>query len=158
MKREWKPGDVAFGRYPIWGAGGRETTYEEMRLVRYDCGWARADNPDDTVGDGNPTQHIDPRPLVVIDAEDHEQVERFAKALMMHTESAQMALRSLVTPPKPVEPTGRYAVVVDAHGDEWLRAAVGHAPWLQSGYFTVANWTNYDEITAVKVLSEGVPS
>jgi len=64
-------------------------------------------------------------------------------------------------PPKPAEPTGLGAVVEDSQGREWLRRVrdKGRAPWAhydesERGVYT----RDYDDINAVRVLSEGVPA
>jgi hypothetical protein len=59
----------------------------------------------------------DIRPLVVIDAEDREQVERLTAAIAEHrapgpnVHNIKAALRSLIHPPKPEEPTGAGAII-----------------------------------------------
>lgn len=126
--------------------------------------WRAPSEPLDLLGKDD-----DWRPLVVIDPGDREQVELLLETygrqftdwtpeLDTNVTRLQDALRSL-TAPKPPEPTGRYAVVVDVSGDEWIRTAEDPpAPWLQSGYFTAEQWTEYADILAVRVLFEGVAS
>jgi hypothetical protein len=71
----------------------------------------------------------DYRPVVVIDPEDREQVERLCSGLLdIHwygnADAMQVALRKFAnpTPPKPDEPTGLGAVVEDADGIRWVLA------------------------------------
>ena len=156
--REWKPGDVALadGFFkgiifrcldPVNRNEAKWMTGEEGRYY----GSAR-----------------DVRPLVVIDPEDREQVERLARGWHAEREHAirweklsqhdrdesirtqQAALRSLITPPRPEEPTGLGAVVEDEDGVTWVRSGDGY--WHDSDGGT-ARW---DAVKAVKVLSEGV--
>lgn len=122
------------------------------------------------------------RPLVVIDPEDREQVERLAE--MFHAcrplaikwddctsadrkasgDAMQAALRSLIAPPRPAEPTGLGAVVEDENGRRWTRIAADDdpvdeylrtqlsPPWRSRGMS--AKW--WAHLRAVRVLSEGV--
>ena len=103
-------------------------------------------------------------PVVVIDPEDREQVERLDSAYQNALDSApqylgvadvmQTALRSLISPPRPVEPTGLGAVVEDIT-EKWVAG-----PGVPGG----RRWEpecggeprRYVDIAAVKVLSEGV--
>lgn len=111
MTREWKPGDVAM----IPGCGPRMMT---------DRGWAsvRGDFIDFFAA---------PRPLVVIDPEDREQVERLRLALdaevagYVSSGATGIALRSLIEPPLPEEPEPFGARVVDSASDEWARRRDG---------------------------------
>jgi hypothetical protein len=122
----------------------------------------------------------DGRPLVVIDPESDADVERFCRA---YTEAApnsvpwlqrrtadkdsvvrdvRNALRSLAnpTPPKPDEPTGLGAVVEDSDGHRWVR--VDRKEGLSSCWqpcnraISQPQWSRYEHIAAVRVLSEGV--
>jgi hypothetical protein len=108
----------------------------------------------------------EPRPVVEIDPEDHEQVERLLEGYLRNSQEraplARMyhALRSLIAPPRPPEPEGRYAVVVDDEGIEWMRK---HADsmWAsqneQVGPGVVNfSWRKYANIAVARVLSEGV--
>lgn len=58
------------------------------------------------------------------------------------------------TPPKPDEPTGLGAVVESARGKKYVRAGDGWLPETVLGMFR--NPIDWDEISAVRVLSEGV--
>lgn len=156
MKREWKPGDVAL----IPFARG------DIRAMFTTDGWAISDAPD-VRGIG---EFGDVRPIVVIDPEDHQQVERLVKALstgqpligldptnremvdqawVTHT---QTALREFAnpTPPKPEEPTGLGAVVEDVEGD--LLTHIGNHDWVTPGGDSFI----WSELKVVRVLSEGV--
>lgn len=112
---------------------------------------------------------IPQRPLVLIDPEDDKQVERLASAFCHarwdHTgggdECDPLTFSSMATAlreyaqPKPEEPTGLGAVVEDADGDRWVLYTNprNDAPWC-NGSASV----DYDDIAAVRVLSEGVTS
>lgn len=164
---EWKPGDVVTATVK-----GREN----VRLV---AGWSKYDprlrwcEMSPRWGDGDdddcwfvPRDVTDARPLVVIDAEDREQVERLAQAYLDkfgsgHPSQAiadqmQLALREFANPtrPKPDQRTQPFAVVQDSNGARWLLAsdADGLAPWNRIGTDVWAAWS---EISAVRVLSEG---
>ncbi|HKY58337.1 MAG TPA: hypothetical protein VJL80_09890 [Aeromicrobium sp.] len=109
------------------------------------------------------------RPLLVIDPEDREQAERLTAAHCAHydhrapvrpeeVDAMQAALRSLVAPPKPPEPTGLGAVVEDADGDRWVLsriAAVGLLGVRWENARTLAH-RKYANIDAVRILSEGL--
>ena len=154
MTREWQPGDVASIKF----SSGTE------RGMWVDDKWVVTGGLP-----SGPNYAVDP--LVVIDPEDREQVERLTAA---HCETfghnslpaqpeevsiMQAALREFAnpTPPKPTEPTGLGAVVEDADGCRWVRASLTS---------TVNHWRCADEsgmgrkpyakIDAVRVLSEGV--
>jgi len=153
VSREWKPGDVALVRRgPSW-SGRAMWTLE---------GWIDQGGDRERV----PLFDItDARPLVVIDPEDREQVNRLDVALSAMSFSArhcgsfsvlQAALREFAnpTPPKPAEPTGLGAVVEDAAGTHWVR----HQTTGGGGWYVDGITRSYDDIAAVKVLSEGVTS
>jgi hypothetical protein len=114
------------------------------------------------------------RPLVVIDAEDREQVERLVQAWERQTgESAfsntgrylQAALREFAnpTPPRPEEPTGLGAVVEadfvteDGKGfgpAHWAKAGDGSWVCLTDGH--ARSGTAWPFLSNVRVLSGGV--
>lgn len=109
------------------------------------------------------------RPLVVIDPEDREQVERLTAALIgapdpfvARIDDVQAALREYAnpTPPKPPEPTGLGAVVEDAEGKRWVRNNPrGVAAWSpeNAGADGLAGpYRHYDRVAAVRILSHGV--
>ncbi len=99
--------------------------------------------------------------LIVLDAEDREQVERLYDLFSdtdheSPVDGMQAALRSLLTPPKPEEPTGLGAVVVDEGGHVWVRVheTYGDFLWrMEVPNTCAAKWA---DINAVRVLSEGV--
>lgn len=66
----------------------------------------------------------------------------------------QAALREFAnpTPPKPEEPTGEWAVVMDANGNVWTRMNDVH--W--SSAASPNNRQTWGELDVVRVLSEGV--
>ena len=164
MKRAWKPGDVAM-------AAGERVIYTDNDLSPWT--WALTGAPahrQDRVEE-------EARPLVVIDPEDREQVDRLAKAMHesdhiaswhdLHNETRsqikdamQAALRSLVEPPRPEEPTGHMAVIEDRKGDRWVnwrdprRSGHHERPWVNTHDSEDAR--DYADIDVVRVLSEGV--
>jgi hypothetical protein len=151
--REWQPGDVAVATFDHGGSGF------VFRVVGATTSWC------DMAGVSVPADQItDARPLVVIDPEDREQVERLSDALaeqraaeaVAHSGVAD-ALRSLTRPPKPEEPTGLGAVVEDAEGLRWVRK--GNSSHGEDWTRQIGDaWTggSWDRIAAVRVLSEGV--
>jgi hypothetical protein len=111
--------------------------------------------------------------VLVISPEDSEQVERLAHALgqaeavyarpsdvTLHynPELMQAALRSLLAPPKPDEPTGLGAVVEDQRGEWWVRdkttTTVNH--WKRARGEDGGRRYPYADIAAVRVISLGV--
>lgn len=106
----------------------------------------------------------DCRPVVVIDPEDREQVRRLGQSLLAHedmqratTENVQAALRSLIAPPKPDEPTGLGAVVEDSEGHLHVRTGRDYAPWVGGRYNpSIGRGRPWSDIDAVRVLSDGV--
>ena len=159
--REWKPGDMA-----RTVAGGTIARTANHRWILLDDG-----RPIDLDDDSR----ID-RPLVVIDVEDREQVERVATAICdayraddRDTEPdydfrvTQAALRSLVAPPRPDEPTGLGAVVECSNGRRFVRTIGKDSrfPWVDvdDPATNAYNWTTHrglDNCTPVRVLSEGI--
>lgn len=119
------------------------------------------------------SESIQARPLLVIDPENREDIERIADAFCSIPSSGwsddmQAALRSLLAPPKPPkppEPMGLGAVVEDVTGAEWVRvglsdgfggvwARVGATDNLLSGEVAVAVLP-YGGIHVVRVLADG---
>lgn len=158
MSRDWKPGDVAVVTL---------TDGTEVRALYT----FRGGSPWVTVATASYEKGIAARPLVVIDPEDFEQVSRLAHTIAhtfhstsdnIYADGIQAALREFAEPtqPKPNEPTGRYAVVEDAEDQEWVAIdppnpgyrwqLLGKAP---NGLTMYSRW---DDIAAVRVLSEGV--
>lgn len=110
---------------------------------------------------------------VVIDAEDREQAERLAKALVeaafkhgnlpvahngIHGDTVQAALREFANPkpPRIDEPAGLGAVAEDAEGRRWVYCGPGKYPWARCVGGYDGDWSNWESIDAVRVLSEGV--
>lgn len=152
VMRNWQPGDVAVAT--------RHDGTTSRAIRQNDGTWRAADSCIN-----NPPHNF--RPLVVIDAEDREQVERLAKAMhesggmtcttsrtrRQMEDALQAALRSFITPPRPEEPTGLGAVVED-EGDTWVRVDRDEACWFVADKAGPARcWA---EFTAqVRVISEG---
>src|SRR5437868_4906157 len=137
----WKPGQV----------GTIDTRPVGDRLVFFTgSAWVSAQG-------ASLNRFLEPRPLVVIDPEDREQVERLAEAwsgacrvtpLRAPADRMQTALRSLVTPPKPDEPMGRYAAVQTAEGLEYVRLGDGPKPWMHNGSPSNRDTYAWSDITA----------
>lgn len=153
MSRDWKPGDVALvGNAPAMYV---DNSGDEYFISPIGTHW-RSCSPE--------------RQLVVLDPEDREQMVALAEAwdnvrdvelgkepMPLRAYRMQAALRSLITPPRPPEPLGLGAVVEDEEGDFWVYAGTRALKdgetreWVHGGR---ARW--YADITAVRVLSEGV--
>lgn len=104
-----------------------------------------------------------------IDPEDRSQVERLTRSLvdvgaiastrvvLRAVDEVQAALRRIVAPPKPEQPTGLGAVVEDDRGDRWVfiaDATRAHVRcWRQA---SDEIWRDYADINAVRILSPGV--
>lgn len=107
---EWEPGDMAM---VTWYAHDKSVE----RAMWSGSGWL-----------GGPTGIIpqsmvaDARPLVVIDPEDMEQVQRLTGDIpLADQDDVQQALREFASPSPRVEPE-RYSVIEDADGIEWVKA------------------------------------
>lgn len=150
--REWKSGDV--GVNTKYGYRGIYVASCAQHNRPYGC-WHNESGLADSI--------IDPRrPLVVIDPEDREQVERLWQAWRdlapdhcLAQDNMQDALRSLIADPKPAEPMGLGAVVEDADGCQFVRRAIDwtDSPWVPA---RAAGFYEWADIAAVKVLHEGV--
>jgi hypothetical protein len=104
------------------------------------------------------------RRLVVIDPENDDHVELLRVAISrqpmtqnLDHRAVQLGLMSMLAPPKPAEPTGDGAVVEDHLGHRWVRIASQNGspdspPWRHRGHTA----RRYEQIAAVRVLSEGV--
>lgn len=149
MSREWQPGDVALYNGALIGlTDGHEWRWVETGLpcLRQSMVPSEA------------------RPVVVIDPEDREAVERLMRLYWglndgpVASDNMQAALREYAnpTPPKPEEPTRAAATVEDATGDWWVRMSRGAsgAVWHRIGRPEAC--AKYRDINAVRVLSEGV--
>lgn len=151
--REWKPGDVA-----VADGGGIFMRNDKDQWID----WR-----------GDRFYIKSPRPLVVIDPEDREQVERLLRTYHAqypmswpsdtdeeHARNLQAALREFAnpTPPKPDEPTGLGAVVEDEDGALWISVTNKGADdrWQPNNLRSDLCRRNFRDIAAVRVLSEGV--
>lgn len=154
MKRKWKPGDVALVPF----------TRGDIRVMFTTDGWVISDAPEVKCIPG----FSDIRPLVVIDPEDREQVERLHQSILRvygqqkvtdaadNTMLMQAALREFdnPTPPKPEEPMGLGAVVATGADGDFIRVSCeSYNPWLNVQTGVVHSWLR---VAAVRVLSEGV--
>jgi hypothetical protein len=149
---DWKPGDVAM--VTLWHGVARRAHLSKSRNW---C-WADRVTAESAV--------IDARPLVVLDPESDEDVERLADAFANHgdvharvretlLESARDTLRALARPPKPAEPTGLGAVV-EQDGLRWVRADTDDLPWRVVAGPETSAFRNWDQFRpTVRVLSEG---
>lgn len=152
MTREWRPGDVVA---VLNGA------VEQIALVT--ASLVVETSADDSIPLGR-IEDDTMRPLVVIDPEDRDQVERLCAAMKSNgwtgidddaPSDMQTVLRSLVAPPKPDEPMGLGAVVEDEDLRHWVRTGFKF-PWAISYDDDSGENRNYADINAVRVLSEGV--
>jgi hypothetical protein len=155
---DFEAGDVAM--VTIFG--------QEHVAIRSCGGWTNASGHTDREPKlGNVT---DVRPLVVVDPEDREQVDRlretvFAQGCFLNgpVSEWQAALREFAnpTPPKPAEPFGLGAVAVDANNVTWVLAGRDlptSTPdnWRAFDGPIVGDWKQWSRINAVRVLHEGV--
>jgi len=117
-----------------------------------------------------PHDVTDIRPLVTLDL--GEDIPRLREALARWTGWTSLtvekdAIRRLLDqieaqtrPPKPPEPQGLGAVVEDANGLRWTRVEAGADDFTRNPWFPNTDGhtqpREYDEIAAVRVLSEGV--
>lgn len=156
--RQWKPGDVAL--VECSDGEWRQATCERHGSCADLLVWRFPDRVYRHVSNGPA------RPLVIIDPEDHEQVRRINDAQNREyirrgvpvaadedVEVLQAALRSLIADPKPDEPLGLGAVVVDANGTRWIRTGDCSLDWVTEFNTETHPWS---KIAAVRVLSEGV--
>lgn len=155
MSREWKAGDVAMatatgGQFLVVRTGHGERAYWSAPMD-----WPR----------GVSDYECEFRPLVVIDPEDREAVERLADYLdsAYSLEYAQQRLREYANPkpPRPDEPQGLGAVVEDEDGYLYVRGYVNGESTHEWHVIDPASnkrmgWWKYDDFAAVRVLSPGV--
>lgn len=163
MSREWKPGDVATTQF------GRSVVDGGKRCRHYDSAphWHHVTN-----GGWDPLEsHPDARPLVVIDPEDKEAVERLAE-LVMNTPNAsgwtdrtQAALREFANPTPPrIDEPGTWGVVEAScvhsdHRREWVRFPSGN--WhsvrdLDDRRADIENPDDWDSLVDPVLVREGV--
>jgi hypothetical protein len=160
---DWKPGDVAMVTLsedhplgPVTLRGMRASHFDRELVWRLpDTGFLARDTLVESA-----------RPLVVLDPESDEDVERLADAFANHgdvharvretlLESARDTLRALARPPKPAEPTGLGAVV-EQDGLRWVRADTDDLPWRVVAGPETSAFRNWDQFRpTVRVLSEG---
>jgi hypothetical protein len=170
MTRKWKPGLVAD---VTMVNGEKRQEHSPAFWDSYNEEWVSP-----TAGRLYPGEvwALDVRPLVVIDPEDREAVERLVGVIVgVHCEqredvrlshdATQAALREFAnpTPPKPDEPQGLGAVVEDADAQKWILVydfdPVDRRRWAPLGSVgCIDDWRHYDDIKAVRVLSPGVTS
>lgn len=154
-KRDWKPGDVAVVEGSVMLRTGRGWLFAALN----GGSWSHAE--------GASADRVTSlaRPLVVIDPEDREQVERLSDLRkridhsgenLMHWEDMQAALREFAdpTPPKPDEPQGLGAVVVDESEVEYIHLGAGL--WVYGTTDGPSCGYEWPHVHAVRVLSEGV--
>ena len=156
MRREWKPGDVAMIQPPT----GPERVAILVGGTDGPCWHSAYDDGDlmclavEAIPPARPVIALDPEWLAATTDGVHE------IARMLRAAFAPLA------PPKPPEPTGWLAVVVDAGGDKWVRDGLPSdrsqrgAWWNHScaarEYVGGDLRAEYADITAVRILSEGV--
>lgn len=160
MVSNWKPGDVAMVRKD----GAERPAIRSMQQR-----WWLLDT-------GTWTETVEPlRPLVVIDPEDREQVERLLHDYHRQSPAAdgsecggycagyvdQMQAALASPTPQIDEPTALYTVVLDNSGHEWCH--IGGQVWrslTSSGQFMVEkHWHDSSSPLAgnvVEILSQGV--
>jgi hypothetical protein len=158
--REWAPGAVALIEVGCQANRHRATFAGK--------GWRYGG---DRWVDNDPAIVTILRPLLVLDPESDDDARRLMRAFWAHgnddcddEQAMRDAMRSLVAPPKPEEPTGLGAVVIDDQGQQWV--AIGDAGDRRSGSLRwrealgthVGETATWRGINAVRVLSEGVAS
>lgn len=186
--REWRAGDVVTatvnGRPNVRLVAGWSKFNPQLRWCELSPRWADGDDDECWF---MPFQVTDHRPLLVIDPRDRDQLEAVITALgkaslaCMDGLSCQSltcvadmvrdALLSLIPPalvpaPKVDEPAGRYAVVLDRAGEEWIRDGLERDGCCAGTWWNVdralqaspdmwrADWADVD---AVEVLFAGLP-
>lgn len=164
---EWKPGDVAI----VQNHGGILAVRAAKDCGIVGHGYSESDHWHYLSNVGGATWDSDgnraARPLVVIDPEDREQVERFTHLFLSHhwgsehqthTDAGQAALREFANPkpPKPDEPSRIGSRVEEANGIRYTRFSDSEShsggDWINEDGVRV-QWSDLD---AVRVLSEGV--
>lgn len=160
MSAQWKPGDVAMVGIKV-GLRVEYSPFACPKTHAYDGDhWHRAN---DWIIDDAKSRV---RPLVVIDPEDYEQVERLFRAYAttaaaIRTDAMQAALREFADPkPKIEEPTGSRAIIRDRNGDEWIqvRPHIWRSITSPGRYKVEKHWDDSDaplRESVVQVLSEG---
>lgn len=184
--REWVPGDVAVVTITRRTGDLEPSTYLAFNVGdNYGWVGVSDGEPCGRLTDEEAYFIIERRPLVVLDPDDRDALLEFANAIptcavASHcdpqecmsggcwTDRVQAALRSLITPPRPEEPKTLLASVEDDDGFIYVRQCTGSPqqdmshPWLliASNRFPLPvrddREKRYADITAVRILSEGV--
>jgi hypothetical protein len=177
MAREWQPGDADLAIISWESPSGRSGGTGMAMRCSHD--YNEAHWTTQMLGEVQDENVTSWRPLVVIDPEDRAAVERLRDLWDAAHEvqegrapspahkgnrgnCLQAALREFAnpTPPKPEEPLGRYAVVIDADNREWVRGHDGQwhlsHPALKRKPYSEFVQRSWGRIDAVRVLSEGV--
>ena len=165
MARDWQPGDVAMVRYKLMGEWREDA---RVRAEHPPLGGGVWWGPNGWIGDSTAKEA---RPLVVIDPEDREAAKRLLETygrqftawtpeLDSNVTRLQAALREFAnpTPPKPAEPTGIGAVVEAVYDNRFVRIDRGNKAWRRVGDIDPSATCSWEDIDAVRVLSEGVTS
>lgn len=146
MSHNWKPGDMAIVANEV--AMFVDQDGDRFWITPIGTHWRVYDAPQ--------------RPLAVIDFEDREQVERLHALYEdlsrgVSADDMQAALREFAspTPPRPEEPQGLGAVVEAIYDNRFVRIGDGTWQRVEKGRKQGAVCA-YDEIAAVRILSEGV--
>lgn len=156
MTREWQPGDVANVSAP--GLDERRATWatdcpkeNHPAAPHWHIATRNTYLPANTYG-------LVARPLVVIDPEDREQIERlyslYEGAPLGAIDSMQAALREYADPPspRPDEPLLLGAVIED-EGALWV--GLGTDPGELNWCSAKGHWNYWDEFASPRVLSPG---
>jgi len=144
-------------------------------VVSYEPCWSVKAGHIDAAGIKGLTLIVDGRPLVVIDPEDREQIEKTLPRLREQIEAVLRVsvddrawerilgrieddLSTSAAPPKPEEPAGLGAVVEASDGALWVRVPDEqfNKNWRKAEF--PALHIHWDSLDAVRVLSEGVPA
>lgn len=144
MNREWKPGDV--GVIPFANS-------EERAIFTRD-GWVATGYPRVAVNG-----YSDVRPLVVIDPENGEAVERLASLLWPHYDSNRLAhlrkaevtadaLREFANPTPPKPPADVTARITDRRDNIWRLLADGE--WVCVDGPDHGEYLTWDELAATR--------
>lgn len=168
VSREWKPGDVAMVN-DVTGADPETIAVCVTAGNTGDAHWRLMHERGGDVW----SSVSKARPLAVIDPEDREAVERLMTCIPLRDrieavlrrsvdddnfrrigDHFQAALREFAnpTPPRPEEPLGLGAVVLDAENWRWLSHRSGWRKWER----TDGKRAEYADVAVVRVLSDGV--
>lgn len=151
--RDWQPGDVGI--------------YASAIVIFGNKGWVWAITGLSCMDQARVAKCA--RPLVMLDPEDREQVDRLAALVAREAigsiptnDATQAALREFANPkPRIEEPRGHLAVVEDADGMRWVnwrdprQAVVHNCPWI-SVHDSPGAAREWSDVNAVRILSDGV--